>query len=188
MSDPDIPIPSVETVGFFPFDFDFNFDVGFGFDSESDFLSQYSDIDHDPYLLELAVDTYGLSVTGQQIDTLNEELRRRALELGHLELAVNEFKRNVLIKTCRTSIDKRLALATQIRKEIEAYERAAEKIRNLVLTKYVQAHKTKDTDVRGWKNARAELHDALIPASKSLQELEVNIFEGSPGTTLTFDK
>jgi hypothetical protein len=153
--------------------------------SRSDFLSQDSGMDRDRFVLELATAIHGPFVTEARIDALAEQIRRHTRGIGDLDSAVDEVRREFLIRTCRSSIDKRLGLATQIRKEMEAYERAAAKIRNVVSPKYVKAHKKKDINVGDWEKARADMHDAFIPASRSLQELEVNIFVASPGTTLT---
>lgn len=155
-------------------------------DSGSDFLSQLSDMNHEPYLFELAADIYGPGVTERQIDALDEQLRRRTVELGDLELAVDEVRRDFLIRTCITNINTRLEFTTHIRKEMQAYERTAAHIRNFASQKYVKAHQKKDTNTHDWEEARADMRVALILASKSLQKLEVKIFEDLPGITLTW--
>jgi hypothetical protein len=170
MSDQDIVIPSVEA------DEISDLDLG------PSLLFPPGSMDGGPFVLQLARDIHG---PGARVGALDERYRRRNRELGTMELAVDEIRRDFLIGACTSSIEKRLDLVTQIHKEMEAYERATEKIRNDVFPKYVKAHKKKDTNAGNWEKVRADMHDALIPASKSLQELEVGIFKGSSGTMLT---
>jgi hypothetical protein len=168
------PIPSVETAEIS------DLDLGPGS------LSQRNDTDLRSYFLNIARDFYDPRATEGQINAFDEQVRRRTYEFGGLTLGSNVTRREFLIGECKKNIRARLDLAAQIYQEMEAYEQAAAMIRTVVAPKYVKALKEKNTNARDWEKARADMHDALIPASKSLQKLEVNIFEGSPGTSLTW--
>ena len=174
MADSDLPVPSVER------------DEISGLNLGSSLLFQYNNMERNPYLIELAGEMYGPDVTEDQIDDLDEQFHLCFQEFDDVELETEKIRRDFLVWACRASIDRRLELATQVQKEMEAYDRAAANVRNVASPKYVKAHKKKNTDTCGWERARAEMHDALISASKSLQELEVNILEGLAGAILTW--
>jgi len=173
MPDPNNPIPSVET------DEISELDLGPGS------LPQRNNTSLSSYILSIAGQFYDPRSPEEQINAFGEQIRRRTHEFGELTLGANVTRREFLIGACKSNINARLDLAIQIYKEMEAYERAAANIRTVVGPKYIKAHKEKNTNARDWEKARADMHDALIPASKSLQKLEVNIFEGSPRTALT---
>jgi hypothetical protein len=176
MSDPNTPIPSVET------DEISDLDLGPGF------LSQHNNMNRDSYFLNIGGNIYGRRVTAQRINPLNEQIRPRPrqFDFSRMELPVDLMRREFLLRACITSIAARLELISQIYKEMEAYDGVAAKIRNVVGPKCRKAHENKDTNAHDWENAWVDMHDALISASKSLQELEVNIFVGLPGTALTW--
>src|SRR5215469_5535919 len=132
MSDPNTPIPSVET------DEISDLDLGPGS------LPQRNNTSLSSYILSIAGQFYDPRSPEEQINSFGEQIRRRTHEFGELALGANVTRREFLIGACKSNIN-----------------------------------------ARDWEKARADMHDALIPASKSLQKLEVNIFEGSPRTALT---